>query len=268
MRKDYVTTVALHGPETEFVEDYWTQVWEREGRVEGAIERIPRKEEYRIMAPYLSKLARNARILDGGCGLGDWVLALSRMGYQVSGMDLSRRTVKELQRRFPGESFIAGDIRSSGFSPDSFDIYFSWGVFEHFESGPQVCLREAWRILKPGGILFFSVPLDNLRHALSGSLAKPNTVGAGNSRFYQYRFTRAELAREVHMAGFDVLSVYPIHKRQGALRSLHHDFGMRYEWFVTKALAAILSPLIPSWVIAHMVLVVACKPESSQDSIS
>jgi len=129
-------------------------------------------------------------------------------------------------------------------------------------------LREAWRILKPGGVLFVSVPLDNLRHALSGSLAKPKTGEKGNARFYQYRFTRGELAREIQMAGFDFLSAYPIHKRQGIIRSLHHDFGMRYEWFVTKALATLLVPFIPRWAIAHMVLAVARKPQQLESMIN
>jgi SAM-dependent methyltransferase len=261
MRKDYIATVGPSDHETQFVEDYWTQVWEREGGPKGAIERIPEKDEYRIMAPHLSKLPKGARILDGGCGLGDWVLALSRMGYDVVGMDLSRRTVEQLQGRFPDASFIAGDIRSSGFAGDSFEAYFSWGVFEHFESGPQDCLREAWRILKPGGMLFISVPLDNLRHSLLGSLGKPKPADAGSSRFYQYRFTRGELAKEIDMAGFDLVSIHPIHKRQGVLRSLHHEFGMRFDWFVTKGFATVIAPLIPGWAIAHMVLAVARKRE-------
>lgn len=262
MRKDYIATVAPSDHETQFVEDYWTQVWEREGGPKGAIERIPMKDEYRLMAPHLSKFPKGARILDGGCGLGDWVMALSRMGYDAVGMDLSRRTVEQLQGRFPGVTFIAGDIRATEFVSDSFDAYFSWGVFEHFESGPQGCLREAWRILKPGGMLFISVPLDNLRHALLGSLGKLKPADAGSSRFYQYRFTRGELAKEINMAGFDLVSIHPIHKRQGVLRSLHHELGFPYDWLLTKGLSAVIAPFVPGSFIAHMVLAVAHKPES------
>ncbi len=179
-------------------------------------------------------------------------------GVLSRGLDLSRKTVEQLQARFPKAAFVSGDIRHTGFEDASFDAYFSWGVVEHFEAGPQECLREAWRILKPGGLLFISVPLDNLRHALLGTVAAPKSVNR-SARFYQYRFTRAELAREVGMAGFELMSIHPIHKRQGVLRSLHHECGMSYDWFLTKVLATVLAPVIPGWVIAHMSLAVARK---------
>ncbi len=258
MRKDYVTQSKADNDETAFVEEYWTSVWEREGGPKGAVERIPKQDEYLVVAPFIKTLRKGAKILDGGCGLGDWVLALNKDGLDVLGLDISRQTVAQLQQRFPEAHFLAGDIRATGFPEAEFDAYYSWGVFEHFEAGPQDCLREAWRILKPGGLLFISVPLDNLRQAILGSLTKAREAEPG-MRFYQYRFTRAELAREISMAGFDVVSLHPIHKRQGVLRSLHHEFGLPYDWFMTKALSAMLAPIIPGWVIAHMVLAVARK---------
>ena len=255
MRKDYLEAAGQHDHETAFVEDYWTRVWEKEGGPKGAIGRIPAQDEYRVMRP---RLPPGALLLDAVCGLGDWVLALAREGFDITGLDISRRTVSQLQARFPEAKFACGDIRASGLPDASFDACYSWGVFEHFEAGPQDCLRETMRLLRPGGLLFVSVPLDNLRHALLGALGRgdPGTPGL---RFYQYRFTRAELARELGIAGFDVLALHPIHKRQGVLRCLHHEFGMAYDWFATKALSALLAPLLPGWAIAHMVLAVARK---------
>jgi SAM-dependent methyltransferase len=259
MRKDYIASAAADDDETAFVERYWTEAWEKQGGPQGAIDKVPRRDEYKVMARHLPKLPAAAEILDGGCGLGDWVLYLSRAGYRTVGLDLSRKTVDQLNARFPEVSFAAGDIRATKFADGRFDAYFSWGVFEHFEAGPQDCIREAFRILKPGGLLFVSTPLDNLRHALLGSLRRPNGALAA-SRFYQYRFTRAELALELRRGGFEVLEVKAIHKRSGALRSLHHGLGLPYEWLLTKGLAAALAPLLPGGLIAHMVMVVARKP--------
>ena len=258
MRKDYIAATEPADHETEFVEKYWTKVWEKEGGPQEQVDCIPRKDEYRVMASHMSKLPKGARVLDAGCGLGDWTLHFAREGFSVVGLDLSRKTVEQLQARFPEAAFVSGDIRHTGFEDASFDAYFSWGVVEHFEAGPQECLREAWRILKPGGLLFISVPLDNLRHALLGTVAAPKPVNR-SARFYQYRFTHAELAREVGMAGFDLVSIHPIHKRQGVLRSLHHECGMSYDWFLTKVLATVLAPVIPGRVIAHMSLAIAKK---------
>ena len=262
MRKDYIFANEPADHETEFVEKYWTAAWEREGGPQGRADRIPRREEYRAMAPYLAKLPGGARLLDGGCGLGDWTLCFARQGFSVAGLDLSRQTVAQLKLRFPEAEFVDGDIRHTGFPDNSFDAYFSWGVFEHFESGLQDCVREAYRIVKPGGWLFVTVPLDNLRHALLAAMTPARAEPEGSLRFYQWRLTRVELARELAIGGFEVLETRPIHKRQGVLRSLHHAFGLRYEWLLTKGLSVVLAPFVPGAFVAHMVFAAARKPKS------
>lgn len=262
MRKDYLTDEnTAQSDEATFVADYWTRVWEGQGGPKVDPGRIAGKEEYRFMVPYLRALPRGARILDGGCGLGEWVVALQKESYDVVGMDISRPTVEQLVRMFPTSEFVFGDIRRTDYPNASFDAYFSWGVFEHFEAGPGDCLREALRILKPGGMLFISVPLDNLRQSMLGTFA-PAQPHAPGARFYQYRFTRSELAREISLSGFELVSFHPIHKRQGVLRALHHEFGMPYQWLLTRGLSAALSPITPAWWVAHMMLAVARKPNA------
>ena len=260
MRKDYIQASGKDlMDETEFVAAHWTEVWQREGGPQGRAKKIRRQDEYLKIQPYFRDLPPGARMFDGGCGLGDWVLALADDGYRTVGLDLSERTIEQLHEKYPDREFRAGDIRATGFGDQEFDAYLSWGVFEHFEAGPQDCLKEAFRILKPGGLLFISVPLDNLRQSIKGTFAAPHPGVAGD-RFYQYRFTRTELARELSIAGFELIKLYPIHKRQGILRSLHHEFGLPYGWLLTRALSVALLPFLPGWWIAHMMLAVARKP--------
>lgn len=252
--------------EADFIASHWTRIWEQEGGPQGRIDKVMRQDEYRLMAPYITSLIKGARILDGGCGLGDWVLAIDRLGFRTVGLDISQKTILQLQERFPEAEFKYGDIRQTTFGNGEFDAYFSWGVFEHFEAGPQDCIREAHRVLKPGGTLFISVPFDNLRHALRAN-NKPVTTGDRSIRFYQYRFTRAELALELEIGGFELLSVKPIHKRQGVLRMLHHDFGLPYGWFITRALAVLVAPLMPATWVSHMVMAVARRSVDSSKSV-
>ena len=122
----------------------------------------------RIIRPFCEAVPAQPRILDGGCGLGEWTVFLGQQGFDVVGLDLSAEVVDRLKVRFPATQFVRGDIRHTGFEAESFDACFSWGAFEHFENGIGDCLDEAHRVLRPGGWLFISVPFDNWRHIVRG----------------------------------------------------------------------------------------------------
>jgi SAM-dependent methyltransferase len=262
MRKDYLQSFTTEENEIDFIERYWTEIWDKEGGPQSEFKKIPSKPEYKLMKPYLDKLADNAILLDGGCGLGDWTAYFGSSDFNITGVDISKKTVELLNQRFPDINFITGDIRNLDLPDNSVDAYFSWGVFEHFEEGLQPCIKEALRILKPGGVLFITVPADNIRQALRGALAKYSSESVNEThRFYQWRLTRSELAQQLGIGGFKLDVVKPIHKRQGILRSLHHEFGLPYEWFFTRALSVLLTPFLPGVLIAHMYMAVAHKPE-------
>ena len=54
------------------------------------------------------------KLLDAGCGTGAWTRRLDREGYSVTGLDISRETIEELKRLFPGDDFVVGAIRNTG----------------------------------------------------------------------------------------------------------------------------------------------------------
>jgi len=55
-----------------------------------------------------------------------------------------------------------GDILDIHYPDNAFDAYISMGVIEHFEDGPLPALKEAYRVLKPDGLIFVSVPTVNI----------------------------------------------------------------------------------------------------------
>src|SRR6476660_9561070 len=105
---------------------------------------------------------------------------------------------------FPENEFRVGDIRETGLPDASIDAYFSWGTFEHFEEGFGRVVSEAYRVLKPGGLLFVSMPTVNLRHAIGDTMTRARKVSpqTGRTRFYHWRMTRRELAGTLSQHGF------------------------------------------------------------------
>ncbi|MGN7454725.1 class I SAM-dependent methyltransferase [Paenibacillus pasadenensis] len=102
------------------------------------------------------ELRPGARIADIGCGMGRHSLALSRLGYEVSGLDLSQALLREARSQ-PGSeavSWFEGDMRRMPFEDGQFDaavnLFTSFGYFEEDREHLQV-LREMRRILRPGG---------------------------------------------------------------------------------------------------------------------
>jgi SAM-dependent methyltransferase len=266
MKKDYMPVGDAPSPdETRFVEQHWADVWKDHDRPPD-LSALERREEYTIMRPYLSKLPAGSRILDAGCGLGEWTVFFAEKGFDAVGLDLSAQVVEKLNGWFPSHQFVRGDIRNTGFETASFDACFSWGAFEHFENGLGDCLEEARRIVRPGGWLFISVPFDNWRHVLrdAGRLERwdqefDRQHGYRQAqRFYQWRLTRPELQRELELHGFRTELVTPISKLQGVGRWLQWDFPVvrpntRAYFALRRALAAVM----PASYISHMLLAVA-----------
>ena len=91
MRKDYIFAENIKSNEIKFVEDHWTKKWDDLGGKRAGLKKIFNRQEYKIMTRVLRGLSAGAKIFDGGCGLGDWVLALNQQGFRVTGMDVSKK---------------------------------------------------------------------------------------------------------------------------------------------------------------------------------
>ncbi|MGA2585571.1 MAG: class I SAM-dependent methyltransferase [Candidatus Aminicenantales bacterium] len=101
-------------------------------------------------------------ILDAGCGFGIPSLLISLMGAQeVHGIEIFQPMVNTFAKFLtflPSVKGIYpkwGDVVKTGYPGNSFDFVLSNEALSHYYDIPGF-LQEAWRVLKPGGILFIS----------------------------------------------------------------------------------------------------------------
>ncbi|MEE3258624.1 MAG: methyltransferase domain-containing protein [Candidatus Latescibacterota bacterium] len=123
----------------------------------------------RLLLRLMRKMLPGGKILDAGCGSGSLALDLCRAGYEVEGVEDSAEfadLVGEQARRL-GLAARLGVQRASvtelPFANGSFDGLICGEVLEHVlpeKGGDQAGVREFHRVLKPGGVLIASVPLD------------------------------------------------------------------------------------------------------------
>lgn len=100
-----------------------------------------------------------ARILDLGCGAGRTTAALEAMGYDVVAIDLSADLVDEARRRVQHTRVEQMDARYLDFLDAEFDaVLFSFNGLDcvHPEVERQRVLAEVRRVLRPGGVFYYS----------------------------------------------------------------------------------------------------------------
>ena len=128
--------------------------------------------------------SRSSKILDLGCGTGEFTEEISKLGYDVKGVDINPPE---------GDKYETTDLscEKTPWEDESFDIIFSKSVIEHFRD-PDKLVNEAHRLLKPGGIFICMTP--SWKHAYKEQFYIDHT--------HYSPFTRHSLETICELSGF------------------------------------------------------------------
>jgi SAM-dependent methyltransferase len=172
-------------------------------------------------------LKRDTHVLEIGCGPGNFTFVLAEAGFNAIGLESYAALVelareKRRAKRLANLAFRHGDLADgAGIREASFDEVVSiHSLYVHPQ--PETLLKEAYRILKPGGHAIFVnhtrqvVPWstfneiknrDGLKPALSSLLwLLPNSVfEAARRRIGPHYWDETRFASKLRAAGFTVL---------------------------------------------------------------
>lgn len=115
---------------------------------------------------HLRTFGRSGRLLDVGCGNGDFLALAESAGWSARGIDVDEKAVDVARRR--GLSVTAGRISDLSSHKGKVDLITLCHVIEHVHD-PIELLRECYATLRPGGSIWVETPnVDSLGHRRFG----------------------------------------------------------------------------------------------------
>lgn len=95
--------------------------------------------------------------LEIGCGEGRVARDLAAHGHRVTGLDVSPKLVAAAAEAHPEGAYVVGDAATLPFADGAFDLVVAFNSLTNVDDMPGA-LREAARVLEPGGRLGVCVP--------------------------------------------------------------------------------------------------------------
>lgn len=147
---------------------------------------------------------RNLRFLEIGCGIGRMTRHLAAIFGEIHSTDVSGEMIARARTRLadlPNVHLNETSGADVGPLPDDyFDIVYSIFVFQHVPSKEAIrsTLVDAWRVLKPGGLLRFQ----------TNGVTDEKFLAASKNTWVGETFPEAEVRQLARQLGARVVSIY------------------------------------------------------------
>jgi 2-polyprenyl-3-methyl-5-hydroxy-6-metoxy-1,4-benzoquinol methylase len=146
------------------------------------------------------RLPEEARILDVGCGSGDFLAAAKERGLRPKGIDVSEDGARKCREK--GFDAISGNFLTDDLG-EGFDAVTMWDVIEHLRD-PGEFFERVQEVLRPGGLFIGKVPaFGPISVELSRQVPRLAGMLLGAPDHVQY-FTQGSLDMLLRSKGFEV----------------------------------------------------------------
>lgn len=163
------------------------------------------------------RIAPNSRVLDLGCGTGVLTKALGALGFDVTGVDISREMLDKIRPESKGDRITLreGNVYALPFEDAQFDGITTRWVLPHFRDWPTI-LKEAARVLRPDGVIVIDHTA-RANYTLAASVGAveyakfgyDNRVDGDRSMFYASA-SADELQLAADVAGLELVETRPL----------------------------------------------------------
>tara|TARA_A100001388_G_C28679163_1_gene455517 strand:- start:215 stop:778 length:564 start_codon:yes stop_codon:yes gene_type:complete len=165
-------------------------------------------------------MKKGMRMLEPGCGRCEHLSNFQKLGLDVVGVDISKQST-QFSKNFDVK---VCDVENEElpFNENTFDIIYSKSFIEHLHY-PERYLKEAFRVLKPGGLLLTLVPD-----------WESNYMIYFDDFTHRTPFTSISLNNAYKMFGFQDVSVYKF-----------RQLPILWRYPKLNLLSRIISPFVP-----------------------
>jgi 2-polyprenyl-3-methyl-5-hydroxy-6-metoxy-1,4-benzoquinol methylase len=141
-------------------------------------------------------------LLEVGCAAGFFLKIAAENGWTTQGVEIMSPAVEYARNTLQIDVF-EGDLAQGHFPDESFDVVVMIETVEHLLD-PAATLSEAYRLLRPGGAIWITVP--NLRSIMLPMLGVNWSVLSPAEHLYY--FTETTLSQMLTQVGFSSIKPY------------------------------------------------------------
>jgi glycosyltransferase involved in cell wall biosynthesis/SAM-dependent methyltransferase len=163
---------------------------------------------------YLDQIRRysglkNGRLLEIGCGEGDFLATAEASGWHVTGIDYSASACETARERLGRGEVICGELQRASLPESHFDLCVLSYVIGHVRD-PLEFMSQVHRVLKPGGALLIATPsIDSLSARILKQKwmeFKPEHLSYFDRQTLQTALTKSGFRELIVESGWKILS--------------------------------------------------------------